>query len=312
MKEIKIGLLTITAGLVFYFGFNFLKGKDLFGRTSIYYVVYSNVDGLDKSNTVIVNGLAVGKVSDIQLRQDFNNQVVVQLSINSAIILGDSTIAELSNTNFLGSKAIILNIGSIENPLEPKDTLIAHLDRGIAEYLDNVQPITDNLNVTIRRVNEILLGLQGSGETVASAIAQLEQTLKQVNGILDDNRQGMSSVIANTNGMLVKMEKRIDQLSPIFNKAEGVLDSLNGLDINKTLLCLNETVSELKMTISGINEGQGTLGQLMVNDSLYHNINQLMYDLDNLIIHFNNYPKDFLKPLGRKNSKMKGIKQSQN
>ncbi|NQW28367.1 MAG: MCE family protein [Flammeovirgaceae bacterium] len=312
MKEIKIGLLTITAGLVFYFGFNFLKGKDLFGRTSIYYVVYSNVDGLDKSNPVIVNGLAVGKVSDIQLRQDFNNQVVVQLSINSAIILGDSTIAELSNTNFLGSKAIILNIGSIENPLEPKDTLIAHLDRGIAEYLDNVQPITDNLNVTIRRVNEILLGLQGSGETVASAIAQLEQTLKQVNGILDDNRQGMSSVIANTNGMLVKMEKRIDQLSPIFNKAEGVLDSLNGLDINKTLLGLNETVSELKMTISGINEGQGTLGQLMVNDSLYHNINQLMYDLDNLIIHFNNYPKDFLKPLGRKNSKMKGIKQSQN
>jgi phospholipid/cholesterol/gamma-HCH transport system substrate-binding protein len=312
MKEIKIGLLTITAGLVFYFGFNFLKGKDLFGRTSIYYVVYSNVDGLDKSNPVIVNGLAVGKVSDIQLRQDFNNQVVVQLSINSAIILGDSTIAELSNTNFLGSKAIILNIGSIENPLEPKDTLIAHLDRGIAEYLDNVQPITDNLNVTIRRVNEILLGLQGSGETFASAIAQLEQTLKQVNGILDDNRQGMSSVIANTNGMLVKMEKRIDQLSPIFNKAEGVLDSLNGLDINKTLLGLNETVSELKMTISGINEGQGTLGQLMVNDSLYHNINQLMYDLDNLIIHFNNYPKDFLKPLGRKNSKMKGIKQSQN
>ena len=312
MKEIKIGLLTITAGLVFYFGFNFLKGKDLFGRTSIYYVVYSNVDGLDKSNPVIVNGLAVGKVSDIQLRQDFNNQVVVQLSINSAIILGDSTIAELSNTNFLGSKAIILNIGSIENPLEPKDTLIAHLDRGIAEYLDNVQPITDNLNVTIRRVNEILLGLQGSGETVASAIAQLEQTLKQVNGILDDNRQGMSSVIANTNGMLVKMEKRIDQLSPIFNKAEGVLDSLNVLDINKTLLGLNETVSELKMTISGINEGQGTLGQLMVNDSLYHNINQLMYDLDNLIIHFNNYPKDFLKPLGRKNSKMKGIKQSQN
>ena len=312
MKEIKIGLLTITAGLVFYFGFNFLKGKDLFGRTSIYYVVYSNVDGLDKSNPVIVNGLAVGKVSDIQLRQDFNNQVVVQLSINSAIILGDSTIAELSNTNFLGSKAIILNIGSIENPLEPKDTLIAHLDRGIAEYLDNVQPITDNLNVTIRRVNEILLGLQGSGETVASAIAQLEQTLKQVNGILDDNRQGMSSVIANTNGMLVKMEKRIDQLSPIFNKAEGVLDSLNGLDINKTLLGLNETVSELKMTISGINEGQGTLGQLMVNDSLYNNINQLMYDLDNLIIHFNNYPKDFLKPLGRKNSKMKGIKQSQN
>ena len=180
MKEIKIGLLTITAGLVFYFGFNFLKGKDLFGRTSIYYVVYSNVDGLDKSNPVIVNCLAVGKVSDIQLRQDFNNQVVVQLSINSAIILGDSTIAELSNTNFLGSKAIILNIGSIENPLEPKDTLIAHLDRGIAEYLDNVQPITDNLNVTIRRVNEILLGLQGSGETVASAIAQLEQTLKQV------------------------------------------------------------------------------------------------------------------------------------
>ena len=164
-KEFKIGLIALAAGLTLYFGFSYLKGRDFLNNETSYYVVYPNVDGLTKSNPVVINGLTVGKVRNIQLLQDYNNQVIVELAINSEIILGDSTIAELSNADLLGSKAIVLKIGSIGIPLGPNDTLIALMDRGLAEYLDNVQPITDNLNVTIRRINEILLGLQGRAES---------------------------------------------------------------------------------------------------------------------------------------------------
>ncbi len=306
-KEFKIGLIALAAGLTLYFGFNYLKGRDFMNKEISYYVVYDNVDGLTKSNPVIINGLTVGKVKNIQLRQDFNNQVVVELAINSEIILGDSTIAELSNADLLGSKAIRLKIGPIVDPLEPNDTLRARMDRGLTEYLDNVQPITDNLNVTIRRINEILLGLQGSGEKITNTISELEITLKGINEVLNENKRGFALVINSTNEVLVNVNNKINNLDPIFKKAEGVMDSLTNLDLSSTLIDVQDLMKELKHTISAINQGQGTMGQLIVNDSLYSNLNQLLLDLDKLTLHFNQYPKDFLKPLGRESKKMKGL-----
>ena len=311
-KEFKIGLIALAAGLTLYFGFSYLKGRDFMNKETSYYVVYDNVDGLTKSNPVIINGLTVGKVRNIQLRQDFNNQVVVELAINSEIILGDSTIAELSNADLLGSKAIVLKIGPIDRPLAANDTLRALMDRGLAEYLDNVQPITDNLNVTIRRINEILLGLQGSGEKITSTISELEITLKGINELLNENKEGFALVIHSTNEVLTNVNNKIKDLDPIFKKAEDVLDSLSNLDLSGTLFEVQDLMKALKSTISAINQGQGTMGQLIVNDSLYNNLNQLLFDLDKLTLHFNQYPKDFLKPLGRKSKKMKGLESLNN
>ncbi len=311
-KEFKIGLIALAASLTLYFGFSYLKGRDFMNKETSYYVVYDNVDGLTKSNPVIINGLTVGKVRDIQLRQDFNNQVVVELAINSEIILGDSTIAELSNADLLGSKAIVLKIGPLDRPLAANDTLRALMDRGLAEYLDNVQPITDNLNVTIRRINEILLGLQGSGEKITSTISELEITLKGINELLNENKEGFALVIHSTNEVLTNVNNKIKDLDPIFKKAEDVLDSLSNLDLSGTLVEVQDFMKALKSTISAINQGQGTMGQLIVNDSLYNNLNQLLFDLDKLTLHFNQYPKDFLKPLGRKSKKMKGLESLSN
>ena len=103
------------------------------------------------------------------------------------------------------------------------------------------------------------------------------------------------------------INNKINNLDPIFKKAEGVMDSLTNLDLSGTLTDAQDLMKELKRTISAVNQGQGTMGQLIVNDSLYSNLNQLLVDLDKLTLHFNQYPKDFLKPLGRESKKMKGL-----
>jgi phospholipid/cholesterol/gamma-HCH transport system substrate-binding protein len=90
------------------------------------------------------------------------------------------------------------------------------------------------------------------------------------------------------------------------------LDSHNNLDLSGTLVEVQDLMKALKSTISAINQGQGTMGQLIVNDTLYNNLNQLLFDLDKLTLHFNQYPKDFLKPLGRKSKKMKGLESLSN
>jgi len=309
-KEFKVGLIVLVAGVVLYFGFRYLKGTDLFNKSMVYYVLYENVDGLNKSNPVIINGLTVGKVSDINLLQAEENQILVELTINEDIILGDSTVAELANSDILGSKAIVLNIGEIKRELEPGDTLIAKVDRGLEAYLDRVQPITNNLNITISRINEILLGLQGSGEKINNTLSELEQTLKGVNSIIASNKTELNETMKSVNALVSNINDRVDQLEPILTKSDILVDSLNQIDLKKSLRGIDQLVAQLDKTLLQLQNTEGTLGRLMNDDSLYNNINQLMIDLDKLAIHFNRYPKDFMKPLGRKHKNLKGLSET--
>ena len=76
-NELKVGFLALLAFLILYFGFNFLKGNDVFSTSNIYYVTYDNVDGLTSSNQVLVNGIEVGKVKKVELLPENGNKIKV-------------------------------------------------------------------------------------------------------------------------------------------------------------------------------------------------------------------------------------------
>ncbi len=308
-KEFRIGLIALISGAILYYGFNYLKGIEFFSKSSYYYVIYGNVDGLTKSNPVVVNGLTVGKVNDIKLLQNRENKILVELSIDDEVQLGDSTIAELKDSDILGGKEIELNIGEVKTPLEAGDTLIPGVDPGLAKYLDDVQPITTNLSITISRINEILLGLQGSGEKINSTIGELNITLRQVNDVIRTNKEELANTLVTTRRLIENLNDRVSQFDPILAKGDQLMDSLNNLNLNETITSANNLLDQMTELLLEIDNGEGTLGKLANNDSLYNNLNQLLVDLDKLVIHFDQYPKDFMKPLGRKHKKLQGVEQ---
>ena len=61
-NETKVGILTITALTILILGFNFLKGKDIFGESEKIYAVFTDLGPLTKSNEVKINGYVIGKV----------------------------------------------------------------------------------------------------------------------------------------------------------------------------------------------------------------------------------------------------------
>ncbi len=303
-KEFKVGLIALIAGALMYYGFNFLKGKDFFSPTNKYYAIYNKVDGLNKSNPIIINGLTVGRVGKIRLLQSEENLILVELNIDDAIVLGDSTIASLSNTDFLGSKGVILTVNSLERPLAPGDTLISIVDKGLEDILASAEPVANNLNTTITRVNEILIGLKGSGETINTTLNELKKTTISVNEIIGQNQNKLAQIMNQTSYLIQNLNNKLDGLDPVLTKTEGLLDSLSNLQINETLATIRTAVNGLNETVASITNEEGTLGKLISNDSLYNSINQTMSDLDQLIIHMDQYPKHFFAPLGKKHSKV--------
>ncbi len=303
-KEFKVGLFVAASIVLLYFGFNFLKGIDFFSTTNRYYAVYDNVDQLAVSNPVLINGFAVGRVNHIRIMQNKQNRVLVELMIDSDILLGDSTQAIL-DSDFLGGKSILLSIGRITEPLKANDTLIAVVAKGILDVLsETATPVANNVQTTLRKFNVILDNLTKNSQELDSIFRKFKATPDLVNATLitanskvDELSTSFKLVADNLNGSLV-------ELRPAIANLKILSDSLKRLELNKTVKTATATLNKLNTTLDKVGSGNNTISKLLTEDSLYVNLNKLLLSLDTLAQHFDNNPNHFLAPLGKSKKKI--------
>ncbi|MDW3194854.1 MAG: MlaD family protein [Cytophagales bacterium] len=304
-KEFRIGIITVLSGVILYYGFNFLKGSDILTRSSYYYTIFPNIGTLQLSNPVSINGVPVGKVTAVKLLPKQGNAVLVQFDVQDEVTLYESTIAELTS-DLLGSTSIVLRTVTSGQALTVGDTLQSQIDKGLEEILETAQPVAQNLNITINRLNALLEEFEGIGDQVKGAVGTMDTTLLAVKELLEANKNEISGIMSNTNELIKGLDARVEELKPILSKTGEVMEGIDPEKVGKILDDVNTLTSTLAETMEKLNKGEGSLGKLMSSDSLYQDIHKTIKDLDSLIIHFDNYPKDFLKPLGRKHEKLRG------
>jgi len=298
-KEVKVGLFMVVSLVLLYVGFNYLKGIDFFSATKKYYAVYTNVDKLMPSNQVYINGYAVGRVSRIQYQQQIN-KVLVEMEISSDIVLGDSTVA-LLNGDILGTKFIQLDVGSIANPLKPKDTLRSEVARGIADFLS--EPVAD-LQTTLRKLNRILDNLGSNSEQLDEIFNDFKATPKLLNRTLSNTNDKIDSLTYNLNLVTRNVNSALSELKPTLSNFRTFSDSLKSVEVNTTLTKAQQALTKLNETLTRMNKGDNTMSKLMTEDTLYVNLNKLLLSLDTLAKHFNENPKHFMAPLGKSRDKI--------
>jgi phospholipid/cholesterol/gamma-HCH transport system substrate-binding protein len=302
-KEVKVGLFMVVSLVLLYVGFNYLKGIDFFSSTNRYYAVYQNVDKLMPSNQVYINGYAVGRVSKIQFQQE-RNRVVVEMEIDSDIILGDSTVA-LLNGDILGTKFIQLNVGSLANPIKAKDTVRSEIAKGIADLLaESAAPVADNLQTTLRKLNAVLDNLGSNSQKLdtifegfKSTPATLNHTLRNASGKIDSLNYNIATVTSNVN-------RTLNMLQPSLANLKTFSDSLKSVELNATLAKTQAAMTKLNETLSKLTKKDNTVGRLMNEDSVYVNLNKLLMSLEELSQHMNENPKHFFSPLGKSRNKI--------
>ncbi len=303
-KEFKVGLFVALSLVLLYFGFNFLKGIDFFSTTNKYYVVYENIDQLAVSNPVLINGFAVGRVSRIAILQNKQNKVLVELMIDSDIQLGDSTKAIL-NSDFLGSKSILLSIGKINKPLQPKDTLIAEVAKGMLDVLsETATPVADNLQTTLRKFNTILDNLTKNSARLDSMFITLQETPHLLNATLVNANGKVEELSVNFKLVTDNLNSSLQELKPTLANFRQLSDSLKRMELNQTITAAKQTLTKLNSTLDKLGSGNSTMGKLLTEDSLYVNLNKLILSMDTLARHFDDNPKHFMAPLGKSKKKI--------
>lgn len=297
-KEVRVGLFMVTSLVLLYLGFNYLKGIDFFSSRKKYYAIYENVDQLMPSNQVYLNGVSVGRVSNIQIEQA-KERVVVELEIDSYVVLGDSSIAIL-NGDFLGTKFIQLNIGTITRQLNSKDTLQATVAKGITAFLEeSAAPVADNLQSTLRKLNTILDNLSKNSQKLDGIFDDFAATPALVNSTLVNANSSITHLSDSIQSLTGNINTTLRKLDPTLANFKTISDSLKSIEVNQSLLKIRETLTKIDETLAQFSNGENTVSKLLTEDSLYVNLNKMLLTIDSLATHFNENPKHFMAPLGK-------------
>lgn len=288
--------MAIVAIAILYIGFSFLKGIDFFDPTNTYYVVYQNVDGLTVSNPVKVNGFRVGRVGSIQLLQEGEEtNMLVGIEVTDDLEVYEGSTAILSDDGILGSKSITLNIERRGELLEDGARMRGTVDKSLQEMIqERADPIVAEVDTTLHRVNHILSGLSGSGEKVDRAVGELQTTAEWLKYIVVENRRDIDLITDNLRDLTAALNDSQTGVKPFLVKLNQMADSLNSLELKETVSNANQAVARLDSIAQGLERGEGSLGMLLKNDSLYMNLNRSSEDLDKLLIDIRKNPGKYL------------------
>lgn len=318
-KEFKIGIVVICSIATFVWGLNFLKGSNLFSHKYYLYAVYPKIDNLIPANPVLINGYKIGQVSKISLfQQGGKNKVLVKFILTEDLQIPRGSIAKAISSDLLGSKAVEIIYSNETEFVKNGDTLIAGTEEGFKESLDKriapIQAKAENLIISMDSVMNVVSlilnsktreNIDKSFESVRKAIATLEKTAYKLDDLIGSEKTKISNVMSNLNQITSNLNKNGERIDHIISNINNMTDSLAKAQLKDAINNADKSMKELNSLLAKINEGQGTIGKLAKNDSLYNNLNKSSEDLDKLLKDLRLNPERYIhfSVFGRKSSK---------
>jgi phospholipid/cholesterol/gamma-HCH transport system substrate-binding protein len=300
-NETKIGALTAIGITILILGYSFLRGDAVFGGANKFYTVYASVDGLTISKPILVNGFQIGRVSKMNLQK--NGSTLVELSVDKQYNVPKNTIAKLSSTDILGSKAIIFDYGNSNLYAQDKDTLQSQIQGGLAESLQPIQSkaesLIDKLDSSLAAINKILnpnfqKNVDRSFLSIANSLQTLEGTTKKIDALVGTQTTHINAIMANTEVVTSNLKASSDHLTNITNNFDKVSSDIAASNLKQTLDNAGKAVADLQATLARINSTNGTLGQLINDKQVYDNLKEVTSNLNALFIDLKAHPKRYV------------------
>jgi len=318
-KEVKIGLVALTCVAMLFWGANYLKGTNILKKDRSYFAVYTQIDGLTTSNPVKINGFKVGQVEDIRFMGDQSGKLIVKFSVRDKnFFIPKDSRAKIVSSDILGSKSIDLILGESIIGLDANDTLIAEIEASLSESVNQqIAPLKKKAEDLIQTIDSAVVivssifnkqaqaDLDSSFSNIRSSLEAFERTMIQVDNMVAEERENLNAIFKNVESITRNLANNNQQLNNTLANMEAISDSLAGANLKQTVNNASKAMAAVSDVMAKINNGEGSMGQLVNNDTLYLNLESAALDLDKLLLDMRLNPERYVhfSIFGRKNKK---------
>ncbi len=307
-KEVRVGFIFVVATAVLIWGIMYLKGTELFRTRRIVYAVYEKVNGLNASNPVSINGMTVGRVKDLAFSKKNPGKIVVELYLSTDFPIPKNSTAKIFSSDLMGSKEIAIVLGNSKEFLKNGDTLNAETEAGLGEEVNKqLLPLKHKAEDLISSIDSIATILQqvlnqNTRENLVAAIEHVKETLENlahttttIDTLMSTQKNHLAGIIVNVESISANLRQNNGKINNILSNLSTITDSVAKANVPLTLYRVNNAVLDLNQILDKINKGQGSLG-LLVNDStMYLEVTKAAKDLNLLLEDIKANPKKYVK-----------------
>jgi len=296
-KELIIGLSTFVALISFIWGYNFLKGKNVFTQKRDYYAFYEHVHGLEVGRPVTINGFKIGQVTDITFDTSFGGKLLVDFHISEPMEFASDSKVQIYDMDIMGAKGVELIIGSNTELATPGDTLVGEIKISLTEQVTKqFVPIKDGTEKLISVLDSTLKSITLLTNKASELIEANHTSITNAAGNIDTLAQALNS-------------QRKDIETVISNLKQFSIDLVDS-DVDQTVKQVGLTMKNFDSILQEIQLGEGSLGKLVKDAELYTGMTKSMTQLETLLKDMREHPKRYVhfSMFGKKESPVDTIK----
>ena len=298
--EVKIGFAVFVILAMFIWAYNFMKGRDILSSSVHYYVFYDEINGLEESSPVTLNGYKVGTVNRIKFVPEKTGELEVRLSIEEQVNLPINTKAEIYNSDLLGTKAIRLVIGDGERFIMEGDTLQGQIEIAlqdqIGEQLYPLKEKAENLMVSIDSVLSIIQNTFNNSfsNDLSESVRHINNTLGALDTMVAKKDGSLAGTMANIESITRNLAKNNEKLTRTLENLASVTDSIAQSNIRSLINNLDQSLANLNSILLKIDDGTGTAGKIVNSDTLYYQFVETIESLNLLLKDMQMNPKRYV------------------
>ena len=290
--EVLVGVFIVAAVAVALLGTLWLVR----GGLSTGYPLYSRFQwgqNLKPGQQVLLAGVAVGTVADVELRQD--GYLDVTLRMNKGVKVPRNSVASVKPVGIFGDAAVALTPKQ-PSPIAytPGDTVpVGPSDADVQAIMNRVDSIGATVQTMTSALNAELVasgGLKDMRRSLASAAQLTEAAARlsvQLNAIAAEQNRNLTATMAS----LRRAVSAVDSV-----KIDSTLKNFQASSASLTRIAANldSTSRHANVLIGGLERGEGTAGKLLRDTLLYNDLRGLVTQADSVMADLKTNPRKYI------------------
>jgi phospholipid/cholesterol/gamma-HCH transport system substrate-binding protein len=249
--------------------------------------------GLKQGQPVLLAGVNVGYVDEVQLRQ--NGTVLTTFRVGKEYKVPQGTVATVIPNGIFGDMAIALTPKG-PNPLSipPNDTVpVGPSAPGIAEITSKADSIATSVNALTLALNKELVASGGVAD-LRKALASSNQLMLSINRLVGE----FSTIAADQNRQLSMTQASLRNATSGIDSAkiDSTLKNVREASANLAVLSADfrTTSAKLDSIVMKANSGTGSVGLALNDPGAYNDVRALIQHMDSIMVDLKRNPKRYI------------------